>query len=112
MSPVASNTYVWKSLPGWNAPFSGRLNGVAAAALAAALASNGANPSVDVLCSVTQRVGHDVPGVLIFSCPCDVNVSPTASLGWKITGVPLTVTCSACSTPPALRSARSLGTKR
>ena len=46
---------------GWNCAFSGRLNGVAPSALAAALASNGAVPSIAVSWIVIQRTGHDAP---------------------------------------------------
>ena len=62
VSPVASKKNSRKPVPGRNCPFSGRLNGVAPAALAAALASNG-SPLVStwVSCTVTQRVWKDVP---------------------------------------------------
>src|SRR4249919_1594862 len=49
VSPVAAKTNVRKPDPGRNWRFSGRSNGVAPAALASALASNGAVPFVAVL---------------------------------------------------------------
>ena len=48
---------------GRNWAFSGRLNGVAPAALALALASNEAKPSTAVSWTVTQLTGHAVPGL-------------------------------------------------
>lgn len=44
VSPVSSKKNSWNWVPGRNCPFSGRLNGVAPAALAAALASNAVVP--------------------------------------------------------------------
>src|SRR2546430_4344245 len=76
VSPVGSKKKVRKFAPGANCAFSGRLNGVASAALAAALASNVVVPSTAVSCTVTHCTGYDVPGV----CNCNwasANVSPT-----------------------------------
>ena len=54
--------------PGRNFMFSGRLNGVARAIFAAALASKESMPSVAVSCTVTQRTGYELPGVCSLSC--------------------------------------------
>ena len=61
VSPVSSKKNVPKPVPGWNWPFSGRLNGVACAAFAATFASNGELPSTAVSWTVTQRVLNVFP---------------------------------------------------
>ena len=61
VSPVSSKKNVLNLEPGWNCPFSGRLNGVALAVLAAALALNGELPSTAVSCTVTHVVLNDLP---------------------------------------------------
>jgi hypothetical protein len=66
VSPVGTKKNVLKSVPGWNDPFSGRLNGVPLlpwlfTPFAARLASNGAVPSVSVSWIVTQRIGNESP---------------------------------------------------
>ena len=61
VSPVSSKKNFVKCEPGWNSPFSGRLNGVAPAALARSIATNGALPSTAVSWIVTQRVSNDLP---------------------------------------------------
>ena len=61
VSPVSSKKNSRNRLPGRNWPFSGRLNGVAPAALASALALNGAKPSTAVSWIVTQRVSNTMP---------------------------------------------------
>ena len=61
VSPVSSKKNVRKPVPGWNCPFSGRLNGVALAAFAAALALNGAVPSIAVSWIVTHFVANVWP---------------------------------------------------
>ncbi len=54
VSPVSSKKNFVKSEPGWKRPFSGRLNGVAFAALASSIATNGALPSTAVSWIVTH----------------------------------------------------------
>jgi hypothetical protein len=61
VSPVSVITNDLKSVPGTNFPFSGRLSGVAPAALAAALASNPAVPSTAVSWIVTHLEVSDSP---------------------------------------------------
>ena len=61
VSPVSSKKNFVKSVPGWKTPFSGRLNGVAFAALASGPATNGALPSVAVSWTVIQRVLNELP---------------------------------------------------
>ncbi len=63
VSPVAAKTNVRNPDPGRNWRFSGRSNGVAPAAFASALASNGAVPFVAVLWIVIHCAGQDVPSV-------------------------------------------------
>ncbi len=67
VSPVASKKNVLKPEPGRNWRFSGRLNGVAPAFFAAALASKLAVPSTSVSWTTTQRAGQEVPGVCSFN---------------------------------------------
>src|SRR5215475_15322966 len=62
VSPVASKKNVSNPEPGRNCAFSGLLNGVAPAALAAALALNAVAPLTAVSWTVTQCVSHIVPG--------------------------------------------------
>ena len=111
MSPVAANTNVLKLEPGRNWRFSGRSNGVAPAALASALASNGAVPLVAVLWIVIQCAGHDVPSVWSRSRSCE-NTSPDGFAAWNRTAWPWIVTWSAWSFPPFDRSDGSFGTNR
>src|SRR5260221_13856983 len=54
VSPVSSKKKLRKPLPGWNWPFSGRLNGVAPAAFAARFALKGAG-------AIHGRVVHRDP---------------------------------------------------
>ena len=56
VSPVSVKKNFLKPVPGLKTPFSGRLNGVPPAFLAAALASNAAVPSVLVSWIVTHSV--------------------------------------------------------
>ena len=56
VSPVSSKKNVLNFEPGWKRPFSGRLNGVALAALARSIATNGALPSTAVSWIVTHFV--------------------------------------------------------
>ena len=91
MSPVGSKKKVLNPEPGRNCAFSGRLNGVAPAALAAAFALNAANPLAAVSWRSTHIAGHDVPGVCKCSCAVE-NVSPTGSAAWNLTGAPSTQT--------------------
>ena len=61
VSPVSVKKNSRNVVPGRKTPFSGRLNGVASAALASALASNGSVPSVSVSWIVTQLVSNVLP---------------------------------------------------
>ena len=61
VSPVSVKTKRPKCEPGWNCPFSGRLNGVAPAVLASAFAWNGCVPSALVSWIVIQRVRNTCP---------------------------------------------------
>ncbi len=63
VSPVSVKKKSRNPSPGWNCPFSGRLNGVAWCALAAAFASNGVVPSVAVSWMVVHRVRKPSPYV-------------------------------------------------
>ncbi len=63
VSPVSSKKNCLNPSPGRNCPFSGRLNGVAPAALASVLALNGVFPSVAVLWIVIHFVLKLLPYV-------------------------------------------------
>src|SRR5262249_7056784 len=113
VSPVGTKTKDWKPVPGTNWPFSGRLNGVAPAALARALASKSAVPLTAVAWTVNQRTGQELPRVWSFSWLVE-KTSPVgceASTGTKETGAPSIITWRAWSLP-AVRSAGLVGTKR
>src|SRR5262249_27814630 len=104
VSPVAVKKKLRKCEPGRNNPFSGRLKGVAPAALASAFALKagqlGAHPVES--CTFTHFTGQLVPGVFNLSWAtaktsawtCAADVPP------KTTGLPSMVTCKACRTPP------------
>ena len=111
MSPVAAKTNVRKPDPGRNWRFSGRSNGVAPAALASALASNGAVPFVAVLWTVIQWAGQDVPSVCSSSRSWE-KTSPDGFAAWNRPTWPWILTWSAWSFPPFVRSARFFGTNR
>ena len=92
VSPVGSKKKVRKSEPGSQAMFSGRLNGVAPACLAAALASNeghGDSFGFDVW-MVTHLIGNDVPGVCSRSWALDEMsastgaAGPPNTIGWAV----------------------------
>src|SRR5262249_24395758 len=100
VSPVAVKKNVRNLESGNQAMFSGRLNGVAPAALAAVVATNGVvSPFFDSW-MVTHLAGQVVPGVCSLRCAGAV-MSPTTSLAWNVTGPPSIVTCSACILPPS-----------
>ena len=61
VSPVSSKKNVLNFEPGSKRPFSGRLNGVAFAALARSIATKGAVPSTAVSWIVTHLVLNDLP---------------------------------------------------
>ena len=63
VSPVSSKKNVLNFEPGWNRPFSGRLNGVPSFECAAAFASKGAVPSTAVSWIVTHFVAKTLPYV-------------------------------------------------
>ena len=94
-------------MPGRKTPFSGRLSGVASAALAAAVASNA---SIVPVWMVTHVVAKDEPFVWSspmkgsdgFDWSCEV-VAGDPSRRWI---------CRAWSLPPLVRSVLSVGTKR
>src|SRR5262249_17841996 len=116
VSPVGQKNSVRNFEPGRNWAFSGRLKGVAPAALASALA-----PKLGQLgahrvesCTLIHFTGQLEPGVCSFNCATE-NTSAAICAGVvppNTTGWPSMVTCRACSTPPLLRSPISLGTKR
>ena len=114
VSPVSANTNERKSVPGTNLPFSGRLSGVAPLALASALASNGAVPSVAVswivthlACSVSPECRRGI------AAPNASSRAPAGSVaaGWNVIGAPSTTICSAWSLP-ARQVAGRCGMKR
>src|SRR5262252_1476301 len=117
VSPVASKRNVRKFEPGWNWPFSGRLNGVAPAAFAAALASNDC-PLVSMWVSwiVTQAVSNWIPYELrsFWSSVKTPPVGWAASTAWNPIGewVRADSTWRACILPPLVRSLRSYGRNR
>ena len=111
VSPVGSKKKVWKFEPGRNCAFSGRLNGLAPALFAAALASKESVPSTAVSCTVIHCTGYEVPGVCNCSCARE-KMSPFGSSAWKVIGTPSIDTWSACSLPPLEKSVLSYGTSR
>ena len=111
VSPVAVNTNVWKPEPGRNWRFSGRSNGVAPAAFASALASNGEVPFLAVLWTVIHCAGQDVPSVCSRRRSWE-KTSPEGLAAWNLTACPWIFTWSAWSFPPFDRLEGSLGTNR
>src|SRR5215470_10664199 len=116
VSPVGSKKNVRKFEPGRNARFSGRLNGVAPAVLASALALKLGQFGAQARESwtLTHLTGQWVPGVCSFNC-ATANTSAwtcAAVVPPKTSGWPSIVTCRACRTPPLLRLVMSLGTNR
>jgi hypothetical protein len=85
-----------KPVAGANTPFSGRLNGVALAVFASALALNALVPSESVSWIVTQCVLNTSPGVCRSSVS-SLRMSASAWPAWNAIGWPLRfeITCNA-----------------
>src|SRR5262249_48684465 len=99
---------------GSHAMFSGRLNGVAPAALAAALAGKPTvSPALEVWI-VTHLIGYDVPGVCSLSCAVEEMSASTAAdvVPPNTIRLPSMMTCKACSLPPSSIRFGLLGTYR
>src|SRR5262249_3494216 len=116
VSPVGQKNNVRNFEPGWNWAFSGRLKGVAPAALASALALKVGQLGAHRVesCTLTHFAVQLEPSVCTFNCATE-NTSAAICAGVvppKTTGWPSMVTCRAWSTPPLLRSLMSFGTKR
>ena len=113
VSPVSAITSDLKSLPGTNLAFSGRFSGVpllaalalapTPPALAAAFASNAAEPSTAVSWMVTHLTCWGDPECRALigspSASAVTAAAPSAAVVWKVTGVPLTETWRTCSLP-------------
>src|SRR5262249_8149797 len=105
--------------------FSGRLNGVAPAALASALSSAPGNDADDVVVLMSiHLVGSELPYWWSATYPAEFapEMSAFAAAATSAAGelaargnfsaLPPTITCSACSVPPACRLAGFFGLKR
>src|SRR6476469_5843430 len=104
VSPVSVKENSLNPVPGRKTPFSGRLSGVAFAALAAAVASNA---SVVPVWIVTHAVAKDEPYV------CSAPMNGSDGLDWScdvVAGVPSArLICNAWRVPPRVRSLLSFG---
>ena len=106
VSPVSSKKNVLKPESGRKRPFSGRLNGVAFAALASSLARNGVVPLTAVSWIVTHLVVNVLPYV------CSSSWSGLFSGAWlsNVIGSPAPFSTCSTSSFPCLRSPGLAGT--